>query len=101
MTKKFLTLTLTLAVCLTSLAQVNAHAAEQKMTPATHMWVRTGVNSVVYVPVGSLEQCIMLTRQAANINSSDSVCYFKDTLLNKIDCQKSTKRGEQPNCKVE
>ena len=75
--------------------------AQVTETPSTHMWIRTGVNSVIFIAVSSLEKCIMLTKQASNINSSDALCYSGNILLAKIDCEKSTKRGAEPNCKQE
>ena len=79
----------------------NAPALAKAETPATHMWIRTGTNSIVYVPVHSLEQCALLTAQAAEINSSDSVCYNGEQRLQKTNCQKAVKRGEGPRCNAE
>ena len=81
------------------LSETGAARAQAQITPATHMWIRTGINSVVYVPVRSAEQCAMLTAQAATINSSDSMCYNGNILVRKLNCQKSTKKDGAPECR--
>lgn len=80
-----------------SSAQAAAPAEETVRTPATHMWIMTG-NALVYVPARSLEHCLMLARQAANINSSTGECYNDSRFLKKIRCTKSTKKGEGASC---
>jgi hypothetical protein len=77
-------------------APVYAQAAKE--TPATHMWIRTSVNSVIYIPVRSLEQCILLTQQAAAINSSESNCYNGDRFLKTTNCQKGLKNNAVATC---
>lgn len=75
-----------------------AYAQATKETPATHMWIRTSINSVIYVPVHSLEQCIEMTRQAASINSSESHCYNGDQFLKATNCQKGLKNNASATC---
>ncbi|MCC6598741.1 MAG: hypothetical protein IT559_08130 [Alphaproteobacteria bacterium] len=77
-----------------------AQKKEETLTPATHMWVLTG-DALVYVPVRSLEQCIILTRQAAHINSSTANCYNNEKYLRKIRCTKSTKKDRDADCALE
>jgi hypothetical protein len=80
------------------LSEKSLASTQQQITPATHMWVRTGLNSVVYVPVRSVEQCIMLTQQAAYINSAESICFNANALVRRVNCQKSVKKDGAPSC---
>ena len=85
-------------LCVSFLGTMQAYAQKAKETPATHMWIRTSVNSVIYIPLRSLEQCIILTKQAAAINSSESNCYNGDKWLKKITCQKALKNDGEASC---
>lgn len=85
-------------LCAIFLDSTLVYAQAAKETPATHMWIRTSVNSVIYVPVRSLEQCILLTQQAAAINSSESNCYNGDRFLKTTNCQKATKNNSAASC---
>lgn len=66
-------------------------------TPATHMWMQS-YNDAIFVRVSSLEECELLTAQAAALNSAESHCYNKDLLLKKIHCTKPLKRDETAKC---
>jgi hypothetical protein len=93
-----LTIRFFLLLCAVFLNSAPVYAQAAKETPATHMWIRTSVNSVIYVPVRSLEQCILLTQQAAAINSSESNCYNGDRFLKTTNCQKATKKDGGASC---
>jgi hypothetical protein len=92
------TLLILCAVSLSFFAVIPANAQKKKFTPATHMWVLTG-NAVVHVYANSLEQCQMLTAQAARINSSEADCYNGETHLKRINCQKNPLDQNTPNCR--
>ncbi len=87
-----------IALCAFSSALPNAHAQKKKETPATHMWVKTGLSTLVFVSVRSLEQCEMLTQQAARLNSAESACFNNREFLKEISCTKPVKRNQQANC---
>ena len=63
----------------------------------THMWLRAGT-TMVFAPVGSLQQCEMYVKQAASLNSSEANCYMGQQLVKTINCTKPLKRGETPSC---
>lgn len=84
-------------VCGISYGFTHAYAKkDESKEPASHMWIRTG-NAVVYVPLKWLQDCEMLTKQAAAINSSEAHCYYGPNLLKKVTCQKSP-TSNKPNC---
>ena len=88
-----------IALCAFSFSVIPAEAKKTKKNiPATHMWVLTG-NAVVHVYAHSLEQCEMLTAQAARINSSEADCYNGKEHLKRINCQKDPVNQSVPRCK--
>ncbi len=73
------------------------HFNKDKITPATHMWLQNYEN-LLFVPVRSLRQCEIMTKQAAMINSSEGHCYLNENLIKKIECTKPLKKSGQPSC---
>lgn len=67
--------------------------------PATHMWLKTGQESMTFVPVRTLEQCEMLIMQAATLNSTEGSCFDGDDFLKNISCTKPLKNNSTPSCK--
>ncbi len=85
-------------LCAASSVFSQAHAQKKdKITPATHLWLQNYEN-LLFVPVRSLQQCQMLVKQAALINSSQGHCYLNDNLIRKIECKKPLKRNAEPSC---
>ena len=88
-----------IALCAFSLDFSQAQAQKsEKIIPATHMWLQNR-EIMTFVPVRSLQQCEMLTRQAAELNSSESRCYNGERFLKEIECIKPVKRDSQPSCR--
>ena len=71
----------------------DAYAQKNKNVAATHMWIQNYEN-LIFVPVGSLEQCKMMTKQAARFNSSEGHCYSGPKLIKEITCMKSRSGGD-------
>lgn len=78
---------------------LTAHAQKKpNITPATHMWVKSGQSTMTFIPVNSLEQCQMLAQQAAILNSVQAGCFNGERLVKKFSCTKPLKESEQPSC---
>lgn len=77
---------------------LTAQAKKEDTIPATHMWIES-YETMIFVYASSVEQCEMLTKQAAYLNSAQSVCFNKEKLLKEINCQKSTSKGREPTCR--
>ena len=86
------------ALCAVFALSFSAHAQKKdKITPATHLWLQNYEN-LLFVPVRSAEQCAMLVKQAAMINSSQGNCFLNDKLVKSIECTKPLKRNAEPSC---
>ena len=86
-------------LCAASSAFTAAHAQKKaKITPATQLWLQNYEN-LLFVPVRSAEQCEMLVKQAAMINSSNGNCFHNEKLVKSIECTKPLKRNAEPSCK--
>lgn len=78
-------------------ATLPTHAQKNKEQPATHMWLQNYEN-LLYIPVRSVEQCLIMAKQASNLNSSTALCYMNEKLLREIKCTKPLKKSAEPSC---
>ena len=85
-------------LCGLSYTAPDVHAKKGTATHATHMWIQTTRETIVYVPVRTVEQCEMLTKQAATLNSAQSKCFSGEALVKELTCTKSTHSGRAPSC---
>lgn len=99
--KNFIVLALMALTLATNFAPANAQQIRKKSetTPATHMFIRNALYSVEYIPITTLEQCMMITQQSALLNSSTALCYFQDQLLKEYSCQKPVTKNDGIDCK--
>ena len=86
--------TLTIVNAAPALAQKNT-----KPTPATHMWVKSGLSTLNFIKLRSLKECELFTRQAARLNSAESACYDGEKFLKEFSCTKPVKNGREASCK--
>jgi hypothetical protein len=98
--KSTLIISLFIATCAVFTFISPTHAQKkQDIIPATHMWLKTGQESMSFVPVRSQQQCEMMIRQAATLNSSEGSCFNAEKFLKSLSCTKPVKNDTTPKCK--
>ena len=96
--KTFLIISFFTALCVVFVTYPADAQKKQEFTPATHMWTKTGLSILTFVPVRSLEQCEMLTRQGALLNSLESACFNGKEHLKTIACTKPVRENREATC---